>query len=140
MEVHLQDCTGPGRAHATNLYGDFLLSFSLSLYNQTPTTTAAAVAAAAAAAAAAAIFIYYHHSLITLSHPLRLRPLLLQTHTTRSSFLSQPTEHTFPPTREISLLHIHTVGNTAFFKSPAIFFKPTAGRGNRSRDRGKWRG
>ena len=83
---------GPG-AHATKLYGDFLLS--LSLYNQTRMTTTTTMTAAAAAAAAA-IFKYYHHSLITLSHPVRLRPLLLQSHATRSSFLSQPTEPKFP--------------------------------------------
>jgi len=59
-------------------------------------TTTTTTTTAAAAAAAAAIFKYYHHSLITLLHPLRLRPLLLQTHATRSSFLSQPTEPKFP--------------------------------------------
>ena len=37
----------------------------------------------------------YYYSLITLSHSLRLRPLLLQTHTTRSSFLS-PNGGNFP--------------------------------------------
>ena len=67
---------------------------SSSLYNQTPMTTTTTTTTAAAAAAT--IFKYYHHSLITLSHPLRLRPLLLQTHATRSSFLPQPTETTFP--------------------------------------------
>ena len=41
------------------------------------------------------LFKYYYYSLITLSHSLRLRPLLLQTHTTRSSFLS-PNGGNFP--------------------------------------------
>ena len=90
----------------------------------------------AAAAAAATIFKYYYHSLITLSHPLRLKPLLLQTHATRSSSLPQPTETTFTSTEgNFSILrHINTVGSTAFFKSPAFFFqtsrhlfKPTGG-------------
>ena len=112
---------------------------SSSLYNQTPMTTTTTTTTAAAAAAT--IFKYYHHSLITLSHPLRLRPLLLQTHTTRSSFLSQPTEHTFPPTREISLLHIHTVGNTAFFfQISRHFFQTYRREGKLVTWPGKWTG
>ena len=44
-------------------------------------------------------------------------------------FFLNPRSLNFPPTREISLLHIHTVGNTAFFKSPAIFSNhPPKGR------------
>ena len=50
MEVLLQDCTRPGRAHATKLYGDFLLSLSTTKPPMTTTTTAAAAAATAAAA------------------------------------------------------------------------------------------
>ena len=88
----------------------------------TTTTTTTAAAAAAADAAATAIFTYYHHSLITLSHPLRLRPLLLQTHATRSSSLPQPTETTFTSTEENFSIHL-TVGNTAFFKPPAHSFQ-----------------
>ena len=150
MEVLLPNCTAT--------------FFSLSLYNQTPTTTtttttaAAATAAATATTAATAIFTYYPHSLITLSHPLRLQPLLLQTHATRSSSLPQPTETTFTYT-EGNFSILLTVGNTAFFKPPAhsfqtyrhlsnltaifsnltaLFFKLPAhrGRGGRSRDLG----
>ena len=45
-------------------------------------------------------------------------------------FFLNPRSQNFPPPREISLhLHIHTVGNTAFFKSPAIFsYLPPEGR------------
>ena len=115
------------RAHATKLYGDFLLS----LYNQTPmttTTAAAAAAAAASTAAATAIFKYYHHSLITLSHPLRLRPLLLETHATRSSLLSHPTETTFTST-EGNFTHppLTTLLATLLFSNlPPFSFKPPA--------------
>jgi len=113
-----------------------------SLYNQTPTTTTTTTAAAAATA----IFAYYPHSLITLSHPLRLQPLLLQTHATRSSSLPQPTETTFTYT-EGNFSILLTVGNTAFFKPTAIFqtlppsfqtlppsFQTYRRRGGRSRD------
>jgi len=138
MEVLLPNCTAT--------------FFSLSLYNQTPTTTtttttaAAATAAATATTAATAIFTYYPHSLITLSHPLRLQPLLLQTHATRSSSLPQPTETTFTYT-EGNFSILLTVGNTAFFKPTAIFqtlppsfqtlppsFQTYRRRGGRSRD------
>ena len=107
----------------------------------TPMTTTTTTAAAAAA------FKYYHHSLITLSHPLRLRPLLLQTPATRSSSLPQPTEHTFPsnegnfthttiPTQLAILLFSNLP--PLLFKLPALFFKLPAhrGRGGRSRDQG----
>ena len=74
--------------------------FSLSLSLQpTPMTTTTTTAAAAATAAfffqpKTSLFKYYHHyTLITLSHSLRLGPLLLHTHATRSSFLS-PTHET----------------------------------------------
>jgi len=97
MEVLLQDCTEgpPARAHATKLYGDFLLSLQPYPGDDDdddddgccfffPTETQIS------------LFKYYHHSLIKLSHSLRLRPLLLHTHATRSSFLSQPTKRKFP--------------------------------------------
>ena len=139
MEVLLQDCTGSSARMLPNCTATY---FSLSLYNQTPmTTTTTTTAAAAAAAAAATIFKYYHHSLITLSHPLRLKPLLLQTHATRSSSLPQPTETTFTST-EGNFFILLTVGNTTFSNLPPSFFKPTAifqtyrGRGGRSRDPG----
>ena len=138
IEVLLHDCTeGPrARAHATKLYGDSLLS--LSLYNHTPmtttttTTTTAADAAAAAAATPTATFKYYHHSLVTLSHPLRLRPLLLQTHATRSSSLHQPTETTFTYTEgnfSLLLQFIHSWLH-CFFQTYRHFlskFPPTKG-------------
>jgi len=54
-------------------------------------------------------FKYYYYTLITLLHSLRLRPLLLQTPTTRSSFFYR-TEGTFPSTQLATLLN---------FKSPA---------------------
>ena len=84
----------------------------------------------------AAAFKYYHHSLITLSHPLRLRPLLLQTHATRSSFLPQPTEPTFPsnegnftyttiPTQLATLLFSNLPPFS--FQTSRHLFKPTAG-------------
>ena len=68
MEVLIQDCTEPGRAHATKLYGDFLLSLSLTPITTTTTTAAAAAAAAAAATVPAAFFkilssfTYYTHT------------------------------------------------------------------------------
>ena len=138
MEVLLQDL-GAWRSHATKLYGGLS-----SLYNQTPmTTTTTTAAAAATPAAAAAAFLKYHHSLITLSHPLRLRPLLLQTHATRSSFLPQPTETTFPsternfpPTHPQSWLHCFFSNLPPFFSNLPPSFQTYRGRGGRSRDRG----
>ena len=115
---------GPG-AQATKLYGDLLPPICIIPTPMTTTTTTAAAAATA--------FKYYHHSLITLSHPLRLRPLLLQTHDTQSSFLS-PTHETnisLPNTlRDIfSFPHLHRWQHCFFFKSPAntTFFKSPAG-------------
>ena len=88
MVVLLQDCTGRPR-----MLLNCTATLSLSLCSPTPMTTTTTAAAPAAAAAA---FLKYHHSLISLSHSMRLRPLLLHTHATRSSFLFQPTKRKFP--------------------------------------------
>ena len=108
MVVLLQDCTGRPR-----MLLNCTATLSLSLCSPTPMTTTTTAAAPAAAAAA---FLKYHHSLISLSHSMRLRPLLLHTHATRSSFLFQPTKRKFPSSQGNFFLPIHTVGNTASFQ------------------------
>jgi len=98
MEVFLQDYTGVS-AHATKLYGDF---FSL-LDHQTARGRATNQPDDGDKRLLLLLFFFkpktdlfkYYYSLIALSHSLRLRPLLLQTHTTRSSFLS-PRSENFP--------------------------------------------
>jgi len=119
MEVLLQDWTGEG-AHATKLYGDFLLS----LCNPTPITTTTTTAAAPAAAA----FFIYHLSLITFSHSLPLRPLLLHTHATRSSFLSQPTKPKFPSI-EGNFFHSHPHSWQHYFFQISRHFQISRRRG-----------
>ena len=68
---------------------------------------------------------YYYFPYITLSHPLRLKPLLLKTHATRSSSLPQPTETTFTYT-QIYFSFLLTVGNNTLFSNLPPSFKPTA--------------
>ena len=104
--------------------------FSLSLTpmtTTTATTTTAAAAAAAAATAPAAFFniiithLLHSHIHCDLDHSCsKLTPNDLH-------FFINPRSLHFPPPREISLLHIHTVGNTASFQISRHFFKPTAG-------------
>ena len=97
--------------------------FSLSLTPMTTTT------AAAAAAFFNIIITHLLHSHIhcDLDHSCsKLTPHDLH-------FFINPRRPHFPPPREISLLHIHTVGNTAPFQISRFFsnlppsFKPTAG-------------
>jgi len=108
MEVLLQDCTRGGRA----CYQTLRRLSSLWKPNQpTPMTTTTTTAAAAA-------FLKYHHSLITLSHSMRLRPLLL-TYSRYTIFISFPTHKT-----KISLLRGKFFPSTPLatlllFKSPA---------------------
>jgi len=79
-------------------------------------TTAAATAAAFFSQRKTNLFqYYYYYSLITLSHSLRLRPLLLHTPTTRSSFLFSRTEGKCPSIWG-KFFSINTVGNTANFQ------------------------
>ena len=120
MEVLLQDY-GAWRAHATKLYGDFLLSLSLTPMTTTTTTTAAA---AATAAFFNIIITHLLHSHIhcDLNHScskLTLHDLHF--------FINRRKLH-FPPPMEIFslLLHFHTVGNTASFQISRLFFKTPA--------------
>ena len=105
---------GLARAHATKLYGDFLLS----LYNQTPMTTTTTAAAAAFFNIIITHLLHSHihcnlnHSCSKLtSHDLHL-------------FLNPRKPH-LPPPREIfpSSSTSNTVDNTDFFKSPANSFQ-----------------
>ena len=126
MEVLLQHCTGPRRAHATKLYGVF---FSLSLSLQpnpmmttTTTTTAATTAAAAAAATTTttAIFLILHsHIHCDLNHScskLTLHDLHL--------FLNPRRPHL--PTPKFFFSFLLTVGNNTLFSNLPPSFKPTA--------------
>jgi len=116
MEVLLQDCTGGGTRAC---YQTVRRLSSLSLCNPTPVTTTTTSTVAASAAVAA--FLKYHHSLITLSHSMRLRPLLLtySRYTIFISFSNHETKislhrgkfHSFPSTPLATLI---------LFKSPAV--------------------
>jgi len=91
MEVLLQDCTGAANARILpNCTATFFsLSFGL------PDCTGAATnqpdddgCCCCFFKPKTDLFKYYYHTIITLSHSVQLRPLLLQTPKTRSSFFS----------------------------------------------------
>jgi len=133
MDVHLQDLRGRPTCACYQLYGDFLFSLSFRLPDCTwgrqptnPMMTAAAAAAAFLLKPKTDLFKYYYHTLITLSHSLRFRPLLLQTPTTRSSF--------FPARREISTFKEGNFFPQHCWQHCSISNLPPEGR--KSRDRG----
>ena len=136
------------RAHATKLYGDFLLSLSLSLQPTNTDDDDDDGCCCFFFQPKTDLFKYYHHSLITLSHSLRLRPLcsILTLHDLH--FFLQPTKRKFPSIEgKFFLFHLHSWQHCFFSNLPPalpfsnlprtlLLFQISRWRGGKSRDRG----